>query len=269
MYSTLPKNTQGRDFIAGDLHGCYLDLVALLEHVDFNTETDRLFLVGDLVDRGPNSMECLRLLKAPYVYAVKGNHEDMFADAISTNVNTRTGYDMRRMFIWNGGKWAFGEFWAQGEYAAGIDPQELKALAKVAQDLPHVLTVEDSFSVMHAEPPARKCDLFDYAEGNWFLSSCMDGSVVLWGRSWFYNFYDEDPREVKHQAIPRSSLIETMYVGHTPVRKPMRLGFLVNLDTGAGKKGFLTLHCHTTNETFSYVDGKVVTNNIYVYRNET
>lgn len=271
MYFTLPKNVNGRDFIAGDLHGCYKDLMALLEHVNFNIEADRLFLVGDLVDRGPHSMECLRLLKAPYVYAVKGNHEDMMVDAISTNHNTRAGHEARQVYLWNGGKWAFGEFALQGQYAASIDPQELKALAKVAEDLPHVITVEDSFSVMHAEPPMfkdRKEDLEDYTKRGWFMHPCFDGSVVLWGRNWFYNFYDEEPSDVKYQPIPRSSLIETMYVGHTPLKRPMRLGFLVNLDTGAGKKGHLTLHCHTTSETFSYIDGKVVPNEIYVYRNE-
>jgi serine/threonine protein phosphatase 1 len=279
MFFTLPKNTQGRDFIAGDLHGCIKDLTALLQHVDFDNENDRLFLVGDLVDRGPNSMECLRLLKAPYVYAVQGNHEDMLAGAIIPEEGTRPGVAefLRRMYMWNGGGWV----WEDGNYMnhrwnPDLDPRELQTLAQVARDLPYVITVEDSFSVMHAEPPKyfnftyeKGRDLLDYSQGGWADQTCQDGPVALWGRDWFYDFHGRHPANVRSQPTPRSSVIETMYVGHTPVQQPVRLGFLVNLDTGAGKKGFLTLHCHTTGETFSYVNGQVVSNEIYVYRNES
>lgn len=278
MFFTLPKNTQGRDFIAGDLHGCIKDLIALMAHVDFNTEVDRLFLVGDLVDRGPHSMECLRLLKAPYVHAVQGNHEEMMVDAIFPDTMGNGGaHQMLRRIHWiNGGGW----MWEADDYMnkrwnPDIDPRELQALVFLARDLPLVITVEDSFSVMHAEPPKyfnysydKDRDLLDYATGGWADQTCSDGYVTLWGRDWFHDFYGRHPANVRSQAIPRSSVIETMYVGHTPVQQPMRLGFLVNLDTGAGKKGYLTLHCHTNGETFSYVNGEVVSNEIYVYRNE-
>ena len=47
------QNTRGRDFVVGDLHGCFDHLRVMLEHIQFNRVTDRLFCVGDLVDRGP------------------------------------------------------------------------------------------------------------------------------------------------------------------------------------------------------------------------
>ena len=47
-----PLNDLGRDFIIGDLHGHWSVLERLLEEVSFDKAKDRLFSVGDLVDRG-------------------------------------------------------------------------------------------------------------------------------------------------------------------------------------------------------------------------
>ena len=77
---TYPINTVGRDFVVGDIHGAF-DLVwRAMEAARFNPATDRLFSVGDLIDRGPGSRRCARFLAQPYVHAVRGNHEDMLLD---------------------------------------------------------------------------------------------------------------------------------------------------------------------------------------------
>jgi len=68
---------KGRDFIVGDLHGCVGYLDTLMRHVGFDTSTDRLFSVGDLADRGPDSPGSLELLKQPWFYPVMGNHDAM------------------------------------------------------------------------------------------------------------------------------------------------------------------------------------------------
>ena len=72
-----PANLQGRDFIVGDLHGHPDVLRRLMDHVAFDYDMDRLFSVGDLVDRGPNSAGALDLLEAPSFYPVLGNHDAM------------------------------------------------------------------------------------------------------------------------------------------------------------------------------------------------
>src|SRR3546814_1255791 len=59
-HQLLPSNDIGRDFIVGDLHGCLDLLQAELTRIEFDRSKDRLFSVGDLVDRGPDSMGCLR-----------------------------------------------------------------------------------------------------------------------------------------------------------------------------------------------------------------
>ena len=64
-------------YAVGDLQGCLQPLKCLLERVRFNPAVDRLWLVGDLVNRGPESLETLRYLYAmrDSLVCVLGNHD--------------------------------------------------------------------------------------------------------------------------------------------------------------------------------------------------
>jgi bis(5'-nucleosyl)-tetraphosphatase (symmetrical) len=61
----------------GDVHGCYRTLRALLRALPFDARRDRLWLVGDLVARGPRTLDTLRFLSDPALgaTAVLGNHD--------------------------------------------------------------------------------------------------------------------------------------------------------------------------------------------------
>lgn len=63
-------------YAIGDLQGCYREFVALLEALNFS-EGDQLWLVGDLINRGPDSLATLRRVKALGTQAqvVLGNHD--------------------------------------------------------------------------------------------------------------------------------------------------------------------------------------------------
>lgn len=65
------------DFAVGDIQGCLAPLQRVLEQADFNPATDTLWCVGDLINRGPDSLGTLRFLMSlgPAVKTVLGNHD--------------------------------------------------------------------------------------------------------------------------------------------------------------------------------------------------
>ena len=267
-----PANLQGRDFIVGDLHGHPDVLRRLMDHVGFDYDTDRLFSVGDLVDRGPNSAGALDLLDAPWFYPVLGNHDAM----LLATLNLGHLREMRReeaqrtaayadLFARNGG-WD----WFR-PYRMDEEPCERWRSALSQVPLVRIVDAENTapagrFQVLHAELAAERedgvavfwndADLDDAEHPRWQEAHPIIGydatgtweDHLLWGRSLRYALSHEIP--IVPAALSRT------YVGHTIT--PPREGRLLQvaghvfLDTGAAhlhqaeryRDQGLTLFCH-------------------------
>ncbi|MBQ9619163.1 MAG: metallophosphoesterase, partial [Neisseriaceae bacterium] len=64
-------------YAVGDVQGCFGELQNLLNRIDFNCGKDTLWLTGDIVNRGPQSLETLRFVKQhdTCMQTVLGNHD--------------------------------------------------------------------------------------------------------------------------------------------------------------------------------------------------
>ena len=79
-----PNPFGGRDLVICDLHGEFDTLEHALETLGFQPARDRLFTVGDLIDRGPRSADALEWLEAGrFAGSVRGNHEQMMIRALT------------------------------------------------------------------------------------------------------------------------------------------------------------------------------------------
>lgn len=80
MIKRFERNLKGgKDYVVGDIHGCFAQLEQALSYLDFNKSADRLFCVGDLVNRGNESIKALHYLNEPWFFSVLGNHDWMIA----------------------------------------------------------------------------------------------------------------------------------------------------------------------------------------------
>ncbi len=130
-----------RTFIIGDTHGCALTMQHLIFKVIGLRHTDRLYFVGDLIDRGPRSKEVLetiiRLQAAGYeVNSVRGNHEEMLLNAC------RNRYDFL-LWVENGGQFTLKSFGV--EDACEVPARYLQLMS----GFPYYIMLEE-FIICHA-----------------------------------------------------------------------------------------------------------------------
>ena len=220
LHRTLSANPRGRDFFVSDLHGQHALLMKELAKVAFDEGRDRLISVGDLVDRGPDSAACLDLVTRPWMFAVRGNHEQMMLDFLALDGDERGRYG-DYWCDYNGGAW-FCELAARDREAAA-------ALGRLAAGLPLALTVETAqarIGVVHAGVPAGIDHWGDLARRCAEPASADDRSDLVWNRD----------RVLRGLDAPVAG-IDVVVSGHTPVPEPLVLGNSLFIDTGAAYPG--------------------------------
>lgn len=129
-------NQQGTDYVTGDIHGQFHRLQTALDAIGFNPQVDRLFAVGDLVDRGPNSEEVLEWLAWPYFFSIMGNHERMIIDYYE-----ETNAEPDWIMLHNGAEWFL-----------ELSKQEQAPYVRAFKQLPQRIQVGNT-GIIHAEAP--------------------------------------------------------------------------------------------------------------------
>lgn len=207
----MARNDDGRDFVIGDIHGAFDLVLAGMARVGFDPKKDRIFSVGDLVDRGPGSPRALRFLAQPYVHAVRGNHEQNFLDLYAQGEPDPEALEViaRRFGM---------DWWLD------VDDSKRRQLLAAFAALPIVIEVPTSrgtVGIVHGDVPMG----MDWAS---FLSAVERGNqavldVALSGRGRI-----TEQRDDGVQGVGR------VYVGHTPQwGGAMRYGNVYAIDTGA------------------------------------
>lgn len=202
-------NKVGRDFVVGDIHGMFYALENLLKDLKFNPIIDRVFSVGDLIDRGPESNRILEFLDKPWFFSIMGNHEKMLIESENDQAMFRS------WTINNGGDW-----WLNvNETEQDIIRERVKQLPLAGE----IVTDSGTIGIVHADVPKGISwpDFIQQVENNSEV-----GDYILWSRNRY-----------RHYQITRNTErvdgVDLIVLGHTPVKEPIHVSNICYLDTGA------------------------------------
>jgi serine/threonine protein phosphatase 1 len=219
LVKRVSKNTKGRDIIVGDIHGCFTALAGALRGIGFDPEAgDRLFSVGDLVDRGPESLAVLEFLAQDFAHAVGGNHEAMASGYPGGDV------DMG-IYAANGGSWLI-----------ALDRETQREVAAVLGALPVAIELETdagAVGIVHAECP--------FASWQEFTAALEDEEASEFRRDALMTAAQWSRTRIEIHDTSTISGVRAVVVGHTPLRESVTLGNTIYIDTMGWRGGKFTL----------------------------
>ncbi|WP_052501665.1 metallophosphoesterase [Thiomicrospira microaerophila] len=227
---TIALNTRGTDYVIGDVHGHPARIEQALASVGFNPQRDRLFCLGDLIDRGRDSLGVLAYLDQPWFYAVRGNHEQMLINRFRYPIvhpfhANKTQPSAMKLHAKNGGAW----------FDALVEEDDQQAVYQRCAGLALSITLASpwgTIGLVHAEVP-RTCD-----DWNQFVSQLPKDEALreqsLWSRWFVGDVYDIEQQCYLAQPIdaPRylGGVVACVH-GHTAVRQPVVNGNQIWIDT--------------------------------------
>jgi bis(5'-nucleosyl)-tetraphosphatase (symmetrical) len=177
-------------YAIGDVQGCFDDLLRLLEKLDFNPDVDRLWFTGDLVNKGPNSLELLRFVHGlgSAAISVLGNHDLHLLAAAAGAVRIRKkdtiteildAPDCEELLFWLRHQPALHHSDTLGftMIHAGLPPQwDLEKARQCARELETVLqnvAYEDLFPHLPGDGPLRWREDLQGWERLRFITNCF------------------------------------------------------------------------------------------------
>lgn len=202
-----------RKIVVGDIHGCYDELIDLLDKVSFGSE-DRVICVGDLITKGPKNREVLdRFMSDPQFTSVIGNHD----------------LALRRR--WNGEKF---KLKASQKPTHKDLKKDKERYVPFLNQLPFTIDLGTHLVVHAGLRPGL--ELFSQTtEDMTELRSLGEDRASRKGTPW-YEVYDGD---------------KIVLFGHWPAQEPRRGKKAIGLDTGCVYGGQLTAYIVETDELVS------------------
>ena len=236
-----PNAKGGRDLVAGDIHGHFATLEHALDLLAFDPARDRLFSVGDLVDRGPHSHAALEWMTSERIAPVRGNHDQLMITALGCDDGELRSDGPSQWWDAIGGDWWYRDRdrdsnrWDHEERLAEECGRWLGALRNV----PFVRTIESNcarIGIVHTLGPTRTGPGAQ-ASNDWAaLETRLDALTreahgkqppapalsmpkavddILWGRPEI----EREDRNAPDLPAPMQG-IDLVITGHTPGRRP-------------------------------------------------
>lgn len=221
-------------YVMSDLHGQFELFEAMLRQIDFS-KSDELYILGDIIDRGPDPFKIYEYIKAhSNIHMLMGNHEQMFLDFMESidfdfppknhiSLETR---DLYQLWMGNGGLVTY-------EQLENMDSVIVNEFIEFVRNLPYYYEVEvDGIKhiLCHAKPVFHPETTVSVA-----LKSSIETGDIVWNRN-FWNEYVPNDYVVVH--------------GHTPVKQFLHYGNnkIVDIDCGCFKTGKLGCLCLDTGD---------------------
>jgi len=190
-------------YCISDIHGCHDEFLELLGQIQFNPSLDTLYVLGDVIDRGDKSLDCLQFVwKTKGVHLIMGNHEKMMLD-----------YFEKRGDNWfvNGGRETFSEL-------RTLPQDEREKLIAYVSSRPLYKTISVNgkrYFLSHAGLDPK------------LPFSRQPQDVLVWGRDEFYNrealkgytcIFGHTPTPILHanNRVSRALMKYTDILGQTP-----------------------------------------------------
>jgi serine/threonine protein phosphatase 1 len=215
----LPLDRSKRHLIVGDIHGRLKRFKKVLKAAKFNPDTDIIYSVGDLIDRGKRSYEVVQWFdETENAFVIKGNHEFMLEQASES----------AEMFVL---------WYRQGGEATkkSLDKNKISVIdfCNHLSKFPLCIEVGDSddegsFRILHADYPPEWSDaqlyqMLDVNHKNFFNRA----KIFMWGRSTIKQVLGG-----KKSFKFNTERHRRTFLGHTKIHKVLQLGDLTWLDTG-------------------------------------
>ena len=183
-------------YCISDIHGCYHEFMELLRKIAFSAD-DTLYILGDVIDRGNDSLKCLKyVMEATNIHMLMGNHEQMMINALTNDFNTDSSY--MENWLRNGGTEVLPEF-------SKLPEREQIAILEYISRLPYLSQVkvgEQNYVLVHAGLNVNGATGNNQGVSTAEVLSEQYIEDLIWIRDKFF----------RKKALPKSITI----FGHTP-----------------------------------------------------